>query len=409
MSDATAGGLLLLFFMSALALLLLIALLVIALRILQATGNQKRLRGGTAASGNSSQQALAELWEQKARLEQQLKASTSAAAPLRSTVTALRSTLEGTRAEIASLQSTVEDERARAALRNEEARERERRLEERVQEFSAQNAELKQAASSHRKELAAAQRRPASVDSVELESQLEKASWRLAAVTAERDEALATLARLRASQYKGVVRSPSNTLAAPSRETYVGDSPTTEESEPPRRRAKPDGLASPAAIAPPVTRKKRETGLLATATTAVITRTTRSKTSTPITEEPPKQWSAREDSVLLETYLLERSVTGTATKLRVDQIQVARRLVTLLLNPKGEIDDPTAANHGKVYTRAHQEAIPEAWRDGRKLPVIARMFERDQLGVGWRLLDDPSQPVELTAGMIPDIVEEAHR
>lgn len=409
MSDAIAGGLLLLFFMSALALLLLIALLVIALRILQATGNRKRLPGGTAASVNSSQHALAELWEQKARLEQELKASTSAAAPLRSTVTGLRSTLDGARAELALLQSTLEDEKARAALRVEEARERERRLEERVHEFSAQNVELKQAASNHHKELTAAQRRPASVDSVELELQLEKAARRLAAVTAERDEALAAVAKLHASEPTDVESSPAKTVTAPARETHVGASPVTKKSEPPRRRTKSDELASPAVIAPPVTRKKREPEQLAVTTATVITRTTRTKTSTPVTEEPPKQWSAREDTVLLETYLLERSVSNTAIKLRVDQIQVARRLVTLLLSPKGEIDDSTAANHGKVYTRAHQEAIPEAWRDGRKLPVIARMFGRDQLGVGWRLLDDPSQPVELTAGMIPDIVEEAHR
>jgi hypothetical protein len=40
---------------------------------------------------------------------------------------------------------------------------------------------------------------------------------------------------------------------------------------------------------------------------------------------------------------------------------------------------------------------------------LARDFKRDQLGIGWRLLDDASHPVELDAVDIPDIVRAAHK
>jgi len=142
----------------------------------------------------------------------------------------------------------------------------------------------------------------------------------------------------------------------------------------------------------------------------IVTRTTATATNGfSEFDEADKQWKAGEDTELLAAYFTSRNLAATADSLRVDQKQVALRLVTLLLGPQGVVDDPSALKHGKTYSATDSKGIVEAWLDGRKLPAIARDFQRDQLGVGWKLLDDTSRPVELTAGMIADIVDEAHR
>jgi hypothetical protein len=142
----------------------------------------------------------------------------------------------------------------------------------------------------------------------------------------------------------------------------------------------------------------------------IVTRTTATATNGfNKFDEAEKHWGVGQDSELLTAYLTSRNLAATADLLRVDQKQVALRLVTLLLGPQGALDDPSAPKHGKTSSATDSKAIVQAWGDGRKLPAIARDFQRDQLGVGWKLLDDKSRPVELTAGMIGDIVDEAHR
>jgi hypothetical protein len=142
----------------------------------------------------------------------------------------------------------------------------------------------------------------------------------------------------------------------------------------------------------------------------VKTRTTRTPTTgVSAFDDEDKSWTSQEDTILLDAYLTTRQVPATAERLRIDQKQVALRLTSLLLRPHGKIDDTSAPKWGKSYSAKDLESIPQAWRDGRKLAAIARDHERDQLGIGWKLLDDPSRPVELTAGMVADIVDEVHR
>lgn len=137
-----------------------------------------------------------------------------------------------------------------------------------------------------------------------------------------------------------------------------------------------------------------------------ITRTTAVRT-TGVGEfdEHDKAWSAEEDHMLLSTYCDERSIGASAVRLQVDQRQVAIRLVTLLMDPAGEIDDGSAASFGKTYSAHDTSEIVENWRSGRRLPAIARNFNRSQLGIGWKLLDHPEHPVQLTPAMIPAIVK----
>ena len=141
-------------------------------------------------------------------------------------------------------------------------------------------------------------------------------------------------------------------------------------------------------------------------TPAVVTRTTTVKTSgVGEFDEYDKAWSAEEDHNLLSTYCAERSISISAVRLKVDQRQVAIRLVTLLMDPAGEIDDGSAASFGKAYGAQDTKEIVESWRSGRRLPAIARNFNRSQLGIGWKLLDHPEHPVQLTPAMIPAIVK----
>jgi Ni/Co efflux regulator RcnB/Tfp pilus assembly protein PilN len=171
---------------------------------------------------------------------------------------------------------------------------------------------------------------------------------------------------------------------APSKE------PTSPEKKP-EQKTKELPPAPP--LAPPI-----KTRTIRTATTGVG-----------VFDDENKTWTSQEDTILLDAYLTTRQVPATAERLRVDQKQVALRLTALLLRPHGKIDDASAPKRGKSYSAKDLESIPQAWRDGRKLAAIARDHERDQLGIGWKLLDDPSRPVELTAGMVADIVDEVHR
>ncbi len=241
-------------------------------------------------------------------------------------------------------------------------------------------------------------------DITEAEDWVDRATARLLAAQAERDAALREVDDLKLEMLK--LRAEISTLLArptePAAEDAAKAAPTSkgtplswkasplESKLPPKLPLKSTPKAAPK---PPI-----------------VTRTTATKTSgVGVFDDEDKQWNAAEDAALLNAYLTTRNLSATAETLRVDQKQVALRLISLLLAPQGIVDDPSAPKHGKTYSGADSKAIAQAWRDGRKLPAIARDFQRDQLGIGWKLLDHASRPVELTADMIPEIVEGAHR
>lgn len=107
----------------------------------------------------------------------------------------------------------------------------------------------------------------------------------------------------------------------------------------------------------------------------IVTRTTATATNGfSKFDEAEKHWVVGQDTELLTAYLTSRNLAATADLLRVDQKQVALRLVTLLLGPQGALDNPSAPKHGKTYSATDSKAIVQAWGDGRKLPAIARDF-----------------------------------
>lgn len=118
-------------------------------------------------------------------------------------------------------------------------------------------------------------------------------------------------------------------------------------------------------------------------------------------------WSPEDDERLLRAYLSQREVAAAAEMLGIDSRVVALRLVELLMEPTGIIDDPAPARFGERYTQEETQLIVDDWGIGRRLPAIARRHDRSQLGVGWKLLDHPSAPVELDEAMINEIVDMA--
>lgn len=279
-------------------------------------------------------------------------------------------------------------------------------LQEKMRGVELHNMALHQECADLRAQLAKTGKRAVAnnADLNETEQLLEKASRRLVTVEKERNAAQReiTILKLEIERLKTEI---STFLARPAAAAPNGapEAPVAAQKTPASLKAsttQPKVEPQPKA-APKTTPTPKP---------AIVTRTTSATTSgVGEFDDADKQWNADEDGELLTAYLASRNLAATADSLRVDQRQIALRLITLLLGPQGVIDDPSAPDHGKTYSAADSRAIIQAWRDGRKLPAIARDFQRDQLGIGWKLLDDRTMPVELTLEMIPDIVEEAHR
>lgn len=119
-------------------------------------------------------------------------------------------------------------------------------------------------------------------------------------------------------------------------------------------------------------------------------------------------WSREEDHALLVAYEETRSIRHSASRLTLEEREVAKRLVHLLLSPIGAIDDESSPNFGQRYSDEDKDEIRQMWREGWKLPAIARDKGRSQLGIGWLLLDDATRPVEFYASSIYEIVDEVH-
>lgn len=139
----------------------------------------------------------------------------------------------------------------------------------------------------------------------------------------------------------------------------------------------------------------------------IVTRTTMIDTGVRDEEFVESTWSEAQDRRLLGAYFTHRNIERTAIELQVDQKQVAARLVRLLLDPLGDIHDPSVENWGKRYTSADTNALLTQWKRGDDLSEIADALGRDQLGIGWKLLDHSSRPVELVKSDIPKIAKFA--
>lgn len=350
-----------------------------------------------STSASATSKVIQGLKSENASLQSKLQLEQSARQTAASRVAAAEDAAES----VASLTRDHIDQRVEKARTKEFAE-----LQEKMRGVEMHNLALHQECADLRAQLAKTGKRAVAnnVDLNETEQLLEKTSRRLVTVEEERNAAQReiTVFKLEIEKLKAEI---STLLARPAAAAphVVPEAPVAVKESPASLKA---STAEP--IVQP--KSKPKTAPTTEPKPAIITRTT-SATTSGVSEfdDADKSWTADEDSELLTAYLASRNLAATAESIRVDQRQVALRLVSLLLGPHGVIDDPLAPNHGKTYSAADSKAIIQAWRDGRKLPAIARDFQRDQLGIGWKLLDDRTKPVELTLGMIPDIVEEMHR
>lgn len=104
--------------------------------------------------------------------------------------------------------------------------------------------------------------------------------------------------------------------------------------------------------------------------------------------EGERTWGAQEDAALIDHYAEGRKVAQIAVAMQIDTKDVATRLIRLLLDPAGTIDDDDSApNARKRYTDADHRRMQEAYDAGTRLSALARELGRSQLGVGWRMVD----------------------
>lgn len=402
MSSITNEWIALIAFLSIVTLAVALAVFVMMIvNLTKVKGIAQRARGVASGDNSASASAITTVVEGlksenallKSKLHFEQSARESAESRAESAEHAAASAASVTRAQI---QQGVDKARAREFAE----------LQEKVRGVELHNMALHQECADLRAQLAKTGKRAAANNSdlSETEQLLEKASRSLIVVSKERDASQREIAILRLeienlkAEISGVLPRPRVTDPHVVPETPVTPQRTTFATK-----------ASPAEPKAPI-KSKAELKTTAKAKPAIVRRTS-SAATTGVSEfdVADKQWNANEDIELLTAYLASRNLAATADALRVDQKQVALRIIVLLLGPHGVIDDPNAPEHGKTYSAADSKAIVQAWRDGRKLPAIARDFKRDQLGIGWKLLDHPTRPVELTADMIPDIVDEVHR
>lgn len=124
---------------------------------------------------------------------------------------------------------------------------------------------------------------------------------------------------------------------------------------------------------------------------AIVTRTTPSQGASlhdSFAIEGERQWTPAEQRDLMSQYEDQQTVREIAIAMQLDQKQVAARLIRLLLDPKGRIDnDDEMTNARSRYSEQEEHRMREAYEAGLPLPALAQELGRSQLGVGWRMLD----------------------
>ena len=107
-----------------------------------------------------------------------------------------------------------------------------------------------------------------------------------------------------------------------------------------------------------------------------------------------RTWSRNEERQLIELLDEGVKIEQIGQRLRIDQRQVAIRLVRLVLGATGELDDHLrAARHGSRYDKQEIAKIRADLLSQRPLIEIAQSVDRTPLGVGWRIIDSRPQIV----------------
>ena len=100
-----------------------------------------------------------------------------------------------------------------------------------------------------------------------------------------------------------------------------------------------------------------------------------------------RTWSTEEISRLLRLYTSGLDVEDIAEAMHLDRKDIAARLSRDLLGATGEsLVDPTARRFQQGYEQ-WEYAVMARWGVDLPFSAIVRELERDQLGVGWRMLN----------------------
>lgn len=107
-----------------------------------------------------------------------------------------------------------------------------------------------------------------------------------------------------------------------------------------------------------------------------------------------RTWSRTEERRLIELLDEGVKIEQIAQQMRIDQRQVAIRLVRLVFGTTGDLDDELrAARHGTRYDKQEVAKIRAEFLSQRPLVEIAHSVDRTPLGVGWRIIDSRPQIV----------------
>lgn len=105
-------------------------------------------------------------------------------------------------------------------------------------------------------------------------------------------------------------------------------------------------------------------------------------------ETSERFWSVSETIRAVELYRSGKPIFQIARAMRIDQKQVAIRLIRELFGFQGEINDlANAPRNGKSYTDDELAIMVSYFEAGSSIQDIAAAVERTVLGVGWRMLD----------------------
>ncbi|MET3946820.1 hypothetical protein ABIB49_001519 [Arthrobacter sp. UYCu512] len=123
----------------------------------------------------------------------------------------------------------------------------------------------------------------------------------------------------------------------------------------------------------------------------IITRTSTAHPRQPL-EDPflntERVWAREELIRMLDLYENRQGVAAIAQAMRIDQRQVAIRLLRILFQPAGDIDDATAApRYGKNYSKSETEELLNLFHKGASIVQIAGKVSRTPLGAAWKLFN----------------------
>ena len=129
----------------------------------------------------------------------------------------------------------------------------------------------------------------------------------------------------------------------------------------------------------------------------IVTRTGKNLTGQPLFDRffgIEREFNKVEDNLLLKNYRKGHGIVAIANLMQIDQKQIAIRLIRMLINPKGPMEDKeSASENGHYYRQDEKEQIEKEFLAGTPIEKIATMHNRTVLAIGWQLLERPNKPL----------------